>query len=579
MVEHLAHQALGFGRRVRRAVIVLRQRQQRRTAHQRIAATGFRRGAARTQVEGVIVPCRRIDRPSGIGLVRQRQRVTELGQEAYFELAQYRRLRRTGGQPRQCRFVVAKELWVRVFARKELQQQLVQIKAAQQRRPRDQRQTAAPLGSEQRSQLAGAGPGQGQRLECLQDPAQLGARSPRAARDQRDAAVLRGQRLDDQAGLTVGVGVKDERGLLVAPVARLFHRAVPGIDSCTCAASVAQPRELRVVIRPAGLHLDPYFEKHLATEQALHVPPRGACDRLHRGAAFAEQDRAMARLVGIDGRMDPPQRAVVLEAVDGYRRRIRNFLTEQAKDLFAHVFGGDEALVPVGQVVRSEQRLADREMAGDLRREQIKLHALLGADRHHRGKAVRLFQHRQIRQQARLVGEPVDLVDRSDRRHARRQQRQHRAVGVGQFHRLQHDNDRIDAADAVAHRAVHSLVQARAMRGLESRRIDEEELRRRRCHDAEDAMSRRLRLARGDRYARSDQCIDQGRFADIRPTDDGDVAAAKPGGGIRHRSPARRPPPRRPARRRVCSVPIPSPQFRVTESCRRRRRSANAPRL
>ena len=80
----------------------------------------------------------------------------------------------------------------------------------------------------------------------------------------------------------------------------------------------------------------------------------------------------MAGLVDIDGRMDAAQRAVVLEAVDRDRRRIRNFLAEQPKDLFADVFGGDEALVPVGQVVRREQRLADRQMAGDLRSEQIR---------------------------------------------------------------------------------------------------------------------------------------------------------------------------------------------------------------
>ena len=98
---------------------------------------------------------------------------------------------------------------------------------------------------------------------------------------------------------------------------------------------------------------------------------------------------------------------------------------------------------------------------------------------------------------------------------------------VRQFHRLQHDDDGIDAGDAVAHRPVHPLVQARAMCGLEARRVDEKKLRRRCRHDAEDAMPRRLRLARRDRYARTDQCVDQRRFADVGPADDGDIAAAK----------------------------------------------------
>ena len=71
-------------------------------------------------------------------------------------------------------------------------------------------------------------------------------------------------------------------------------------------------------------------------------------------SAFAEQDRAMARLVDIDGGMDAPQRTVVLEGVDGHRRRVRDLFAEQAKDLFADEFGGEEALVAIGQVVRSD---------------------------------------------------------------------------------------------------------------------------------------------------------------------------------------------------------------------------------
>jgi hypothetical protein len=135
----------------------------------------------------------------------------------------------TGGKTRQRGLVSAKKLRVRVLARQQLQQELVQIETAQQSRARDQRQTAAPLGSEQGPQLAAAGPGQRQRLECLQDSAQFGARPPGAARYQRDPPVVGRQRLDDQAGLAIGIGVQDERPLLVAAVARLFHRTLPRV--------------------------------------------------------------------------------------------------------------------------------------------------------------------------------------------------------------------------------------------------------------------------------------------------------------------------------------------------------------
>ena len=46
----------------------------------------------------------------------------------------------------------------------------------------------------------------------------------RAARNQRDATVIRGNRLDDEARFPVGIGVQDERRLLVPAIARLSHR-------------------------------------------------------------------------------------------------------------------------------------------------------------------------------------------------------------------------------------------------------------------------------------------------------------------------------------------------------------------
>ena len=65
------------------------------------------------------------------------------------------------------------------------------------------------------------------------------------------------------------------------------------------------------------------------------------------------------------------------------------------------------------------------------------------------------------------------------------------------------------------------------MFGLKPRRIDEYKLAAFIGVDAMNAMTRSLRLARGDTDLLSDQMIEQGGFAHIRPTDDGDVAAAK----------------------------------------------------
>ena len=59
---------------------------------------------------------------------------------------------------------------MRILARQELQQQLVQVEAAHERRAADARQPAAPFGVEQRLQLVLARPRQQERLEALQQP-------------------------------------------------------------------------------------------------------------------------------------------------------------------------------------------------------------------------------------------------------------------------------------------------------------------------------------------------------------------------------------------------------------------------
>jgi hypothetical protein len=61
--------------------------------------------------------------------------------------------------------------------------------------------------------------------------------------------------------------------------------------------------------------------------------------------------------------------------------------------------------------------------------------------------------------------------------------------------------------------------------GLESRRVDEHELRVARAHDSADTMAGRLRFARGDRHPRADEPVDERRLADVRAADNCDEAA------------------------------------------------------
>src|SRR5439155_16764051 len=170
---------------------------------------------------------RRIDGSSGIDLVRQRKSVTQLGQELQLELAQHRRLFGAVRKPRERGFILVEQARVRILAREKLQQQLVQIETAQQRRSADQRQATAPFCPDERLELARTGPGERQRLERLQYAALLGARAARPARDHRYATVGDRERLDDSARLPIRIGVQDERGLIVAPLAGLFHVFIP----------------------------------------------------------------------------------------------------------------------------------------------------------------------------------------------------------------------------------------------------------------------------------------------------------------------------------------------------------------
>ena len=108
-----------------------------------------------------MVTLARLDRPAAARLVGQGQRVAELGEQAQLEAAQDDRL---GARDRLIReraqgfLVMREQRRMRIFAREQLQQQLVEVEAAQQRRTGRQRKAAAPFGLDERLELAGACP-------------------------------------------------------------------------------------------------------------------------------------------------------------------------------------------------------------------------------------------------------------------------------------------------------------------------------------------------------------------------------------------------------------------------------------
>src|SRR5215472_1863793 len=79
IVEYFPHQSLRLGGRFGRTVIGVGERQQRRAAYLRIPASRLGGDGSRSALERVIVACVGIDRLPRVRLVRERQRVTELG--------------------------------------------------------------------------------------------------------------------------------------------------------------------------------------------------------------------------------------------------------------------------------------------------------------------------------------------------------------------------------------------------------------------------------------------------------------------------------------------------------------------
>src|SRR5690606_1895173 len=94
----------------------------------------------------------------------------------------------------------------------------------------------------------------------------------------------------------------------------------------TASVRVAEPPQRRLVVRPALAHPAPGLEEDLAPEQRLHGLARGDGDGLDAFAALADDDGLLAFALHPDHRGDAQQLAVLLEALDLDRRRVRQLL-------------------------------------------------------------------------------------------------------------------------------------------------------------------------------------------------------------------------------------------------------------
>jgi hypothetical protein len=140
----------------------------------------------------------------------------------------------------------------------------------------------------------------------------------------------------------------------------------------------------------------------------------------------------------------------------------------------------------------------------------------------------------QIGQQVFLARHAVHLVDRRNHRHAgRRDGLEGRGVLVRPTQCLHDEQRQVGIADRGAGRAIQIAVECVGPALMDPRGIDKEDLPLGTRLDAEDGMAGGLGLVRGDRDLLAHQAVQQGRFADIGPSDDGHGPAATDE-GFRH---------------------------------------------
>lgn len=128
-------------------------------------------------------------------------------------------------------------------------------------------------------------------------------------------------------------------------------------------------------------------------------------------------------------------------------------------------------------------------------------------------------------QQLGAIAGLVGLVQQQQHRAVLRQQRDHFFVRLGQPTCLDHEQDHVHVGQRLRDCAIHHAVERVAVLGLETGRVDEHELVRVTRQHAMYAVTRGLRLGRGNAHLLADQPVHQRRLADVGSTDDGDEAA------------------------------------------------------
>jgi len=122
----------------------------------------------------------------------------------------------------------------------------------------------------------------------------------------------------------------------------------------------------------------------------------------------------------------------------------------------------------------------------------------------------------------------VDLVDGGDRAAtAAPDPLQDQLVLIGPLERLDHQDAQVGILERSRCGAVHGAVQGALAAAVQSRRIDEGDLRLRQRQDAEHAVPRGLGAWRDNAQLLTDERVEQCRLADVRAPDQGGESASR----------------------------------------------------
>ena len=264
-------------------------------------------------------------------------------------------------------------------------------------------------------------------------------------------------------------------------------------------------------------------------EALFQLLARPGADLLHHLAARADQDPLLPRAFDEDGGMDAQQARLLLEALHQHHGGVGQFLAREHNDLFADDFGGQETGRLVGQIIGREilRPLGQRRQNAFLQRlEAVGGNCRYGDDL---GERVLLPVSIDQGQQRLLVRQQVDLVrQQEDGNGQLLDQRQRVLVAGREFARcIDHQQEQVAALQCLPHLGHHALVHAR-LGPVDSRRVQKDDLGVGPVHDPLDAVPRGLRLVGDDGDLGAHQRVQQRRFANIRPPENGNKPGNKP---------------------------------------------------